>query len=266
MQQKYRIFGVLAIGLLLVVGNILWMAQSEPVSAQCGSQASSCKNCHEVQGEDPVNNDGTSWHEAHAFGDFCYICHAGNSQATDKDEAHTGMVDPMDDVKASCQQCHVDDLMERAQVYADTLGVEIGTGSASAAGDETTGENGVASSSGIGLMAPTDLEVDDPNLVDYTKRYEEFANGKPINIGNVILASLIGLVILGGGAFVIYNEGWMRVDYEKVDEYPAEVVKILPKVTKLPPPARKELEKALEDPEKIEKILSDIEDSKEGEA
>ena len=257
---------MLAVGLLLVIGNVILLAQSEPVSAQCGSQASSCKNCHEVQGEDPVNSDGTSWHEAHAFGDFCYICHAGNSQATNKDEAHQGMVDPMEDVKASCQQCHVDDLMDRAQVYADALGVEIGTGTASAAGGEaaSSDEN---TSSGVGLMAPTELEVDDPNLVDYVQRYEEIAHGTPINVGNVIVASLIGLIVLGGGAFVIYNEGWLGVDYESVDEYPADVVEILPKVTKLPPPTRKKLEKALEDPEKVEKILSELDDSEgEGEA
>ena len=26
------------------------------VQAQCGTQASSCKNCHEVQAKDPVNS------------------------------------------------------------------------------------------------------------------------------------------------------------------------------------------------------------------
>ena len=100
----------------------------QPVKAQCGSQASSCKNCHEVQAKDPVNNDGTSWHQSHAFGDFCYICHAGNNQATDKVAAHTGMVSPLADVKASCAQCHPNDLQARAQVYATKLGVQIGAG------------------------------------------------------------------------------------------------------------------------------------------
>lgn len=100
----------------------------QPVQAQCGSQVSSCKNCHEVQGQDPVNGDGKGWHIGHAFGDFCYICHAGNNQAVEKDAAHVGMVPPLADVKAACQQCHPNDLMERAQVYAITLGVDISTG------------------------------------------------------------------------------------------------------------------------------------------
>src|SRR5512145_3429563 len=93
--------------LLLLAGLSLWfLLLPQPVAAQCGSQASSCKNCHEVQAQDPVNNDGTGWHESHAFGDFCYLCHAGNPQATDIEAAHTGLVPPLADVKAACQQCH----------------------------------------------------------------------------------------------------------------------------------------------------------------
>ncbi|MCB8981602.1 MAG: hypothetical protein H6657_29695, partial [Ardenticatenaceae bacterium] len=71
-------------GVILMVG-LMW---PQTANAQCGSSASSCKNCHEVQAVDPVNNDGTSWHEAHAFGDFCEFCHAGNVQATDEAGAH----------------------------------------------------------------------------------------------------------------------------------------------------------------------------------
>ena len=76
----------LAAGLaLLITVGIFLLLPAQPVSAQCGSQASSCKNCHETQAKDPVNNDGTAWHTSHAFGDFCYLCHAGNNQATDED-------------------------------------------------------------------------------------------------------------------------------------------------------------------------------------
>ena len=83
-------------GLLLILSiGFFFLLPAQKVSAQCGSQASSCKNCHETQAQDPVNNDGTAWHASHAFGDFCYLCHAGNNQATDKTAAHTGMVDPL---------------------------------------------------------------------------------------------------------------------------------------------------------------------------
>ena len=40
---------------LLVIG-LIWSAQ--PAKAQCGSSASSCKTCHETQGQDPVNTEG----------------------------------------------------------------------------------------------------------------------------------------------------------------------------------------------------------------
>ncbi len=113
-------------GLLLALSVVLLGAPA--VFAQCGSEASTCKDCHEVQGQDPVNNDGTSWHESHAFGDFCYICHAGNQQAPTADAAHEGMVPPLSDVKASCQACHPNDLMDRAAVYATTLGVSLDDG------------------------------------------------------------------------------------------------------------------------------------------
>ena len=129
MQNKKPFIIPVAVGALLLLIAGFAFVGVKPAQAQCGSQASSCKNCHEVQGQDPVNADGTGWHQSHAFGDFCYICHAGNQQATDKVAAHEGMVAPLADVQASCQQCHANDLQERAQVYASALGVEIGSGS-----------------------------------------------------------------------------------------------------------------------------------------
>ena len=260
--QKYRFLIPIILGVMLIGGVLVfWPAQQ--ANAQCGSQASSCKNCHEVQGEDPVNADGTPWHESHAFGDFCYICHAGNSQATDKEEAHTGMVPPLSDINAACQQCHVDDLEDRAQVYADILGVDLTAGSGTG-GETDTGEAAAPVSSGIGLMMPTELDIEDPNLVDYVQRYNEIALGAyKLNLGNVIVGALIGIVLLGGGAFVLYNEGWVGVDYTKVDEYPTELVALLPKIEHLTPPARRKLQKILEDPAQASQIITQLPDSKE---
>src|SRR5512142_1526808 len=82
------------LGVVLLLGGLAWLATAGSASAQCGSQASSCKNCHEVQGQDPVSAKG-DWHAQHQFGDFCANCHAGNTQATDKAAAHTGMVAPL---------------------------------------------------------------------------------------------------------------------------------------------------------------------------
>src|SRR5512142_3140512 len=133
MKRRKLYVAIATTGLFILLACGIALATPQTAKAQCGSQASSCKNCHEVQGKDPVNSDGTGWHQSHAFGDFCYICHGGNNQATDKDAAHTGMVAPMSDVQAACAQCHPDDLQARAEVYASALGVQVQTGAAAPA-------------------------------------------------------------------------------------------------------------------------------------
>ena len=114
MQHKKLFLMPVIAGILIVIASGIALALTKPahaaqcgsqvssVLAQCGSQVSSCKNCHEVQEKKPVNNDGTPWHTSHAFGDFCYICHGGNQQATDETAAHTGLVSPLSDIQASC--------------------------------------------------------------------------------------------------------------------------------------------------------------------
>jgi len=262
MQFKRLTFWFVLIGLTLVTVSALALMTVQPASAQCGSQASSCKNCHEVQGQMPVNNDGSAWHTSHAFGDFCYICHAGNQQATDKAAAHTGMVPPLQDVQASCQQCHVNDLQERAQVYATALGVEIGSGSGeqAAAGNEPAApatESAPAAAATVSNC--NEVVVDDPNLVDFAAHYEQVVLGKqPVNWGNMILLGMIGLMVVGGGGFVVTREKLVNIkfgDTRAVDaEYPADVVDMLPKIAGLKPASRKALKNVLET-KKAEKVL-----------
>lgn len=275
--------------ILLTLGLALWLMPVTPVEAQCGSQASSCKNCHEVQGELPVNNDGTGWHESHAFGDFCYMCHAGNQQATDIDAAHTGLVDPMSDVQAACQQCHATDLMDRAEVYAVALGVDLTTSGSGGSGSDTTNTSGGSSSSSstdtttnattstttdssasssaaviqhAAVSAPsnTELSVDDPNVVNYVQRYNEIVLGeRQVNWGNIILIGLIGLIVVAGGGFVILNE--IRVNTSlgaaKPVEgvYPPDVVEMLPDLAALKSQTRKSLKKVIANPQKTDKVV-----------
>ncbi|MBK7456203.1 MAG: hypothetical protein IPJ46_21525 [Anaerolineales bacterium] len=262
MQYKKTAFYFLFVGIAMVIAASIFLTTATPVSAQCGSQASSCKNCHEAQAEMPVNADGTGWHQSHAFGDFCYICHAGNNQATDKAVAHEGMAAPLSDVQASCQQCHVADLDARAQVYATTLGVEIGSGSsAPASGGDTAAAPVIAASAPVMAsdQSCNELVVDDPNVVNYTQNYDQIVLGKnPINWGNSILMGLIGLMVVGGGGFVITREKLVNVsfgDTRKVDgEYPADVVEMLPKIAGLKADARKSLNNVLEN-KKADKVL-----------
>jgi hypothetical protein len=264
-MQRKNISTILVVaGVWLAAIAGLWLATTSPASAQCGSSASSCKNCHEVQGKKPVNNDGTAWHTSHAFGDFCYICHGGNNQSMDETAAHTGMEPPLSDVKASCQQCHPNDLQQRAQVYATMLGVEVGGGAAPAM-PATPAESGpaaapVSAQPVAGSPVTTEIDVNDPNLVDYSQRYDEIVLGKkPINLGNAILIGLIGLLVVGGGGLVITNEKLVKVsfgDTKKVEgEYPAEVVDLLPAIASLKSSSRKSLKNILENPKKTEKVL-----------
>lgn len=268
MHLKKTAISFLFAGITLVIAAGLWLSTASPASAQCGSQASSCKNCHEAQAEKPVNADGTAWHQSHAFGDFCYICHAGNNQATDKAAAHEGMVAPLADAKASCQQCHAADLDARVQVYAATLGVTPGTTAAPTAGGDaapgdpaapaTNHENPAASS--VSAPISTKIDVNDPNYVDYVQNYDAVVLGKrPVNWGNAILLVMIGMIVVGGGGFAITREKLVNVSFgdtrKPQGEYPTDVIAMLPKIAELKSQSRKSLSSVLENPRKAEKVL-----------
>ena len=284
MQRKKKFLTLMIAGTLIIVISGIALAIAKPahaaecgsqlssVLAQCGSQISSCKNCHEVQAKKPVNNDGTPWHTSHAFGDFCYICHGGNQQATDETAAHTGMADPLSDIKASCQSCHPNDLQARAQVYATKLGVQIGAGSGSNASSNAspapTASAAPASSNTVATPQPKAMQQsaispNSPDLVNYVQRYNENVLGQhQTNWGNVILLIMIGAFLIGGGALVISREGLVKVsfkDTKPVDgEYPADVVEMVPQIAKLKPNARKSLRRLLEKPDATAEVLTSI--------
>ncbi|MBK6326180.1 MAG: hypothetical protein IPF56_09600 [Chloroflexi bacterium] len=267
------------------LGVFLSLTVPQSAQAQCGSSASSCKNCHEVQGEDPVNNDGTNWHEAHAFGDFCEFCHAGNVQATDKETAHVGLEAPLDNVQVSCGNCHAADLDERATVYAVALGVEIGSGGGSGSeppantdgGGGGGGETAVAPSpakpdtASSAPAAPSGLVVNDPNVIDYVARYNETVLGiKVVNWGDRILLGLIAITLGGGGGFVVWNERRRQQPISPVSEsvlaeqkskypdYPPQVIALLPRLSQLSADAWQDLYQFLEDPTKAQALLHDL--------
>jgi hypothetical protein len=248
MRPKKLSFLFLAAGcVLLITVGIFFLFPAQPVSAQCGSQASSCKNCHETQGQDPVNNDSTTWHTQHAFGDFCYLCHAGNNQATDKTAAHTGMVTPLSDIVASCKSCHAKDYESKAQIYATTLGVTLGSGGSAltTAASQPAGSTATAATQAV-VVPPGDM-------VDYSQRYDEVVLGKkPANVGNVIMIVLIVILVLGGGFFILRREGWIKVSFQETRQikgsYPADVVDMAPEIARLKPGARKDLRQILSKP------------------
>lgn len=260
MQSKKHFIIPFAAGIILLFISGFAFVWVKPAQAQCGSQASSCKNCHEVQAQDPVNADGTGWHESHAFGDFCYICHGGNQQATDETAAHEGIVDPLSDIQASCQQCHATDLQERAQVYASALGVEIGSGSTAPTSDESEAVAVSAEATpAVESNQCNQVVADDPNTINYAQNYDEIVLGKkPVNWGNMILLGMIGVMVVGGGGFVVTREKLINVKFgdtrQADEEYPTDVVAMLPKIAGLKADARKSLKNVL-DNKKADKML-----------
>lgn len=278
--RKLLSYAMIMSGIVLLCVAYLF-ARVPSASAQCGTQASSCKNCHEVQKQDPVNNDGTGWHQSHAFGDFCANCHAGNVQSMVKEEAHTGMVPPLHDVQTSCGNCHPNDLNEKAQVYAVALGVKPGglngapaapaseaqpQGEPPAAAEPAADESAAppTGSAGEPLMVGGDQDI-----IDYNRRYEESAAGwPPVNWGNVVLILLIVGMAAGGGAFVLWNERRLRRSVAQqakekpaargvpdVKDYPPEVLALLPAIAQLNPAGRKALQRLLEHPEEASELL-----------
>jgi hypothetical protein len=252
-HRKLAIWLIMAGLMFLVVIGIFFLIPAQPVSAQCGSQASSCKNCHETQAQDPVNNDGTTWHGQHAFGDFCYLCHAGNNQATEKTAAHTGMVAPLSDIVASCKSCHANDFEAKAQIYAATLGVEIGSGTAISASATSQPAGPASDASAVTPAVGQAAVIPAADMIDYSQRYNETVLGqKPVNIGNVILIIMIAAMLLGGGYFVLSREHWIKVSFHDTKQiegsYPADVVEMVPDLVKLKSPARADLREILAKP------------------
>lgn len=269
---------VLSLGGLLLAFTLALPASQ--VLAQCGSESSTCRNCHEVQSEAPVNSDGTGWHESHAFGDFCYICHAGNQQAPSPEAAHESMVPPLSDTKASCQSCHANDLDERAAVYTALLGVsfvdenaqalatlattpldQLAPTTSSTATTETIPAVQAAQAMAECTPLNTQLAVDDPNLVDYVHHYNRVVLGEqPVNWGNIAVAGAITLLVLGGGSFVLVNEMQRSRKAELTarieGEFPADVVDLLPELSNLNAQSRKSLKRILGNPEQSEKVLN----------
>lgn len=257
--------------------------------AQCGSQASSCKNCHEVKGEDPVNAKG-DWHTQHAFGDFCEFCHGGNVQAADKAAAHQGLIDPLGDLKANCSSCHADDFQAKAEKYATTLGVKVGSGGGgtqppSQSASQPPAQQPQAQQPPVqpapqaaSKPAPVSSSTSSGQIVDYTRP----SGG--ISTGNLIVGLLLAVTVIGGGAFVYWNEKRLRrlavprstdgyVTFETgsvtdqsgaaiaaapIDEMSPELAKLLPVLRSLDPRTLRALRIILSDRKRGEELLQSL--------
>ncbi len=276
MDRKRLYTALVVLGVGVTIASAVALISVQVASAQCGSQASSCKNCHETQAKDPVNNDGTGWHESHAFGDFCYICHGGNSQSLDETAAHTGMVDPLSDVQAACGQCHPNDLQAKAAVYAAKLGTPVGA----AAPASSPAPTGTPTPAAAGSPVPTAamqpeagaqpaVTPGSSDLVDYVQRYnQQVLHREPTNLGDVILLVLIGAMVVGGGGMVILRERLVSISFKETKpvagEYPTDVVDMVPDLAKLKPGARNSLRRLLKRPDAAASLLDAVDKLAQG--
>jgi hypothetical protein len=273
--RKYSFFIPIMLGVLIMISLVLlWPAAQ--VSAQCGSQASSCKSCHETQGQKTVNNDGTAWHTQHQQIDACVSCHAGNPQSTDKAQSHTGMVPWNSDVKAGCFSCHPNDYQQKAQIYATTLGVDLSSsGAAPATG--STQSTATAPVAPAATIAPAvEVVVSEPGTVDYVQQYNETVLGQhPINWGNIIVGFMIGVLLIVGGVFVFLNERHLRglpgffpqvkaqkasasIEAPVVEGYSTEITALLPLIVQLNPVGLHALKHILQNPEQANEMLHSL--------
>lgn len=248
--------------------------------AQCGSQASSCKNCHEVKGEDSVNAKG-DWHVSHAFGDFCEFCHAGNVQASDKAAAHEGLIEPLGDVKTNCSSCHADDYQARAEKYATALGVTVGASSGGAKPPTSSSGSDKPASQPPAQQPPAQVETAPKSAIVLPPKSEIVDYNKPansVNMGNVIAALLLIVTVVGGGAFVSWNEKRLRKTkvaatavasgavaqsggeeaITSIDQLPPEVVNLLPTLKQLDPRTLKALHIILSERKRGEDLLQSL--------
>jgi hypothetical protein len=214
MKDK-RLIQILVIILLasgLAVGGIWLTSDSTPVDAQC-TTPSSCKTCHEVQGQLPVNN-GADWHQQHAIFDFCAACHGGDRNAVEKDAAHIGLRTTFVQMAPTCRSCHTTELETCLSTYAGELGVDdsslgdILEMAVSAPVGSTSILEQIQSGTLVGPQEPSGSSA----LSASASTPAAGTFDSPLNI---ILAAVLGCSLVGGSVFIALNERRLRRSSEE---------------------------------------------------
>lgn len=195
--------GLLALAAIVVTGLLVVVISAigapQPASAACGASSSSCKTCHEINRQLPVNQKG-DWHTAHAMGDYCSFCHGGNVQATDKAAAHEGLADPFADAKLSCSSCHQDDYQKKAEGYAAALGVTIGSGASGgnsgAGGGSSSGGSATGGGAPAGGATVSPASASGP-VLDFNAYYVDYRGTGGMSTRNKALVVVLVLLLLG---------------------------------------------------------------------
>ena len=117
------------------------------------------------------------------------------------------------------------------------------------------------------------MVVASDEVIDYAQRYNETVLGQTnVNWGNVILWLMILLVVVGGGAFIYWNERRLRglplveckpalarpIEAPLVEGYSSEVSAFLPLIADLNPVGRHALKRLLQNPEEASELLHSL--------
>jgi hypothetical protein len=200
--KKIHLISISLAGVLLLAFAIWLSMPAYTVNAQC-KNLSSCKNCHEVQAQKPVNSVG-AWHTDHANYDLCAVCHGGAREAQTAEEAHAGLKTNLADMPASCRECHSADLESKFQVYASALNVT--DRSALDQAQNTSALTGLSDLLGAQAARAAPLPGAASSAVAPGAAAKP-AESKPVNVtGNWVLAGLLIAGVLGGGSAITWNE------------------------------------------------------------
>lgn len=188
-MRKYPLLLIFT-GAALVVVFLALLGSPQNVQAQCG-QPTQCNTCHNIQGELPVHENG-AWHIDHMPYNACHVCHGGNKEAVDAPLAHTNIFTNLDQMQSACAECHSSaDLLDRYSQYASQLGI-------------STEINPIQVQAASALTLAGKLNTGQTNLPGPGAQSIEVTSKN--KTGNIILAIVLVVSLLGGGSFVYSNE------------------------------------------------------------
>jgi uncharacterized protein len=227
--QKIDIRPILmvGVGILLLTAAVIWLAAAPVVQAQCVG-VSSCKNCHELQGQRPSSLQ-YAWHSDHMVFDFCGACHSGDRLADEADAAHSGATAALDQMATYCRDCHVEDLEAYFGAYAEEAGIDAESALAQAdAGPQTFSLFGETVKPAGPLL---------PGAEDGADQGGDFGAGagaqpapaepESNRTANAALAGLLLAGVLGGGGYVVWNERRLVGAAQPGESWPAQAAGFL---------------------------------------
>jgi nitrate reductase gamma subunit len=108
--MKFRSLVWIGLGLIILLAAVVSDVHRTEAQAE-----SSCVNCHETQGKNPVRAVG-QWHIQHSTL-ACEACHGGNPAAASQEAAHAGQTTNPLEAGTACEVCHSGTAQENVAAY-----------------------------------------------------------------------------------------------------------------------------------------------------